>query len=145
VVLTFGKFKGTLISQVPTDYLVWLCGQDWVRQDLQGAATDELYRREIEKERRAQKNIGQLNDPVLIQGTEAEPITIEGITLSPIESDKLRQARKTGELVITPDLPVSSQLPLAWKLDCQHCKRKHRVREVTWEETEATIKAAEGT
>lgn len=30
--LTFGKFKGKALEDVPTSYLSWLEGQDWVEK-----------------------------------------------------------------------------------------------------------------
>lgn len=31
-ILPFGKHKGSAICDTPRDYLIWLSGQDWVRE-----------------------------------------------------------------------------------------------------------------
>jgi hypothetical protein len=46
---------------------------------------------------------------------EAEPLSICGIDLNAVESGRFLQAQRIGVLEITPDLPVSSPLPEAWK------------------------------
>ena len=30
--ITFGKHKGKSVADLPSDYLRWLCGEDWVEE-----------------------------------------------------------------------------------------------------------------
>ena len=49
----------------------------------------------------------------------ADPKTVCGIDLDPIEVGRFDQAVAAGELVITPDLPCHSPLPEAWARWCR--------------------------
>jgi len=45
VKLTFGKYKGEELHEVPISYLMWLEEQDWVRPDLRKDLQYEIARR----------------------------------------------------------------------------------------------------
>jgi DnaJ-class molecular chaperone len=42
MVLKFGKFKGSLVEDVPTSYLAYLLDQDFVDYDLKASCLDEI-------------------------------------------------------------------------------------------------------
>lgn len=43
--LPFGKYKTCQLSEIPTDYLDWLIGQDWLKSELTQQITDHLNTR----------------------------------------------------------------------------------------------------
>jgi len=43
--IPFGKFKGKRVKDLPDSYLSWLCDQDWLREPLLSAVTEEYDRR----------------------------------------------------------------------------------------------------
>lgn len=43
--MPFGKHKGELLSDCPTEYLDWLIGNDWVKDYLRAAVEAELNKR----------------------------------------------------------------------------------------------------
>lgn len=45
VVMPFGKHKGEEIGEIPTSYLDWLIGQDWLKADLRECIEDHLETR----------------------------------------------------------------------------------------------------
>ena len=49
--LPFGKFRGTPLSDVPDDYLMWLATRDDLRNPLLKHVLNEMARRLVEKDR----------------------------------------------------------------------------------------------
>jgi hypothetical protein len=127
-------------SLVPFSYIDWLIGWDGLRPHQYDEVREEWLRRWALIEQRK----AMLWNAVLSAGDDvktARPRRVHGIALSGAEAARLKEAQRTGELVVTPDLPVAANETLleAWRLDCFHKKRPHRVREITWDDIEAEI------
>jgi hypothetical protein len=69
---------------------------------------------------------------------------VEGLELSPLEAEVFDLAVATGELVLSPDVPVASHLEQVWWRHCLSHGLPYRVREVTWEEVERTLPKVRG-
>jgi hypothetical protein len=48
--------------------------------------------------------------------------------MSELEAETFAQAVAAGELVLTPDVPISSELPVAWWRYCQSAGLEYKVR-----------------
>lgn len=53
--MPFGKFKGTPLEDLPSEYLLWLGCLDTLRQPLLGYVLKEMARRMIEMDRQPTK------------------------------------------------------------------------------------------
>lgn len=51
--MPFGKYKGSLLKDLPSDYLLWLGTRDDLRQPLLGAVLREMGRRIVELDQQA--------------------------------------------------------------------------------------------
>ena len=54
-VVPFGKYKGTLLEELPPDYLLWLGCLDTLRQPLLGQVLKEMGRRIVALEQHPAK------------------------------------------------------------------------------------------
>jgi hypothetical protein len=63
-------------------------------------------------------------------------VEVEGLRLSSLEAEVFARAVKSGVLVLTPDTPVNSLLPLAWWRRCLSDGVAYGVEEVRWEQIE---------
>jgi hypothetical protein len=135
--VTFGKHKGKPLTDVPPGYLDWAASNPTMFPWFKRACQEELSRRR-ESSNRARR-AWQRSMPDDLPRHQAR--TVCGVELDEIESGLLRQAEVAGELVITPDMPLSSPVPLAWRRWCEEHDVPHRVREVTIAELMAAFDA----
>jgi hypothetical protein len=73
--------------------------------------------------------------PALAPGKEAM-----GVELSPLEAEALAEAIESGELLVTPDVPVSSAVERAWWRFCLSNGSPFRSREITWQDIEQRLR-----
>ncbi len=140
MILTFGKHKGRRIGDVPGSYLEWAVGKPDMWAWFRKACAEELCRRrgETEEARREWERASAGDMP------KAPPQVVCGVLLdNPYESGEFERAKAIGVLVKTPDMPVASLLPEAWRRWCEQHGVEHCVKVVTWEEIKETIKGKE--
>lgn len=53
--MPFGKYKGTPLDELPSEYLLWLGCLDTLRQPLLGHVLKEMARRVVELERQPER------------------------------------------------------------------------------------------
>ncbi len=131
MILTFGKHKGRRLGEVPSGYLEWAVGKPDMWAWFRTACAEELSRRRraVEKTRR------ELEEATAEDMPKAPPQVVCGILLdNEFESGEFERAKALGVLIMTPDMPVSSPLPEAWRRWCEQEEVEHRVEVVAWEE-----------
>ena len=121
-VMPFGKHRGKNLPEIPADYFGWL---------LDNVRLGSGFKREIQAELDRRRRIdaeGEANaDDEL---PFAPPRWVCGFWLNGVESALFGRACRSGELLITPDLPASSVLPHAWQAYCRAEGLPHRTREL---------------
>lgn len=126
ITMPFGVHAARPLSEVPDDYLRWLLKID-LRERLRDGVEAELGRR---KEEHLQRLDRLPNVARVLDSSRGEGRTVCGVKLDGIEAARFDQAVLAAELIITPDLPLASELPKAWRLWCEENGRPHREREV---------------
>ena len=153
MILWFGKHRGQCLSTVPVGYLQWLQGID-MKPHQKRAIKAELKRRRSQPEKRQQAIAAE--PPYMTPGRvgqilahldnlpDGEPQEVYGIELRGWEVARLDEAIRTGELILTPDIPVASQLPNAWQVFCEKNGLPHNVQTITMDEIMQSTRSLQG-
>jgi hypothetical protein len=125
-VMPFGKHRGEQIAEIPDSYLRWLTSEPGMRQNVKRAAAEELQRRlDLARER-----AGMVEFVEWCAMTESTPRVVCGVALDAVETALFEYAVAWGELTITPDMPVASPVPEAWRRWCELNALPHAVRQI---------------